>query len=658
MMEQLKQLVDKHEYISFDIFDTLLLRNIYHPTDIFKIMDKKIKNEYDIDNFYQLRIDSERNARTKVENGECTFDEIYSEMSNIFNNKQLEDIKNMELDLEYEFITVNPFMKEIFDYAYDNNKKIYLISDMYLSKDAITRLLSKANYREVDLYVSCEKRLNKGTGTLFEYVGKENNLDRSKWLHIGDNSYSDYQMPISLGIDAYNYKNVKEYDKSYIPQTIEESIITAIQFNNIYNGKEVNYWEKFGILNISPFYFGFSFWLYNLTKDKDNLFFLARDGYIFDKIYKLFPKTNTFTNYIYGSRKSIQIPSLYDCSTDYLTYMLTIKNDVVDSTIHLKDMFKTAELDYTNEKYLPIIRLFGFKSFDDVVNDKNYDDAKKLISSQIDDIKENLKPQRDLAIKYLNEEGMKNFDKINIVDVGWAGSIQYSIKKLLAKEVNGYYFGTINSNKTNAYSTMFGYYFDLDKKEEDKDEIINNIMMYELIFSAPHGTTSGYEEVNKKVKPILLPDDNNKIVETFQESALNTIKQYLEYYKYFEYVDKYFCTSRYRKFISEQNYDDMAHFAELSNDLVLGSDEKYPYVIRFKKDFVNKNYHKFNLLRSKSIWKNAYTIEDASKEEIENIVKKINRKNILKAKIKNFGRKFVPFGIRKVLLKIYRKNAK
>ena len=51
-MLALKQLIDKNNIISFDIFDTLILRNIFQPTDIFRILAKFAKDEFDIDEFF------------------------------------------------------------------------------------------------------------------------------------------------------------------------------------------------------------------------------------------------------------------------------------------------------------------------------------------------------------------------------------------------------------------------------------------------------------------------------------------------------------------------------------------------------------------------------------------------------------------------------
>ena len=41
-IDYLYKLVDSYDYISFDIFDTLIKRNVNHPTDIFEIIGKKV----------------------------------------------------------------------------------------------------------------------------------------------------------------------------------------------------------------------------------------------------------------------------------------------------------------------------------------------------------------------------------------------------------------------------------------------------------------------------------------------------------------------------------------------------------------------------------------------------------------------------------------
>ena len=151
-MLALKQLIDKNNIISFDIFDTLILRNIFQPTDIFRILAKFAKDEFDIDDFFQKRVEGEKKARDKVKNSEADFQEIYDEVEKLC-GCNIEKIKQMELQLEMEFSVINPYMMEIWKYASEQKKTIIFISDMYLSSDFIKKLLKKNGYKVEHLYV-------------------------------------------------------------------------------------------------------------------------------------------------------------------------------------------------------------------------------------------------------------------------------------------------------------------------------------------------------------------------------------------------------------------------------------------------------------------------------------------------------------------------
>ena len=274
MKNNIIELIDNNKVISFDIFDTLLLRNIYKPTDIFRILERIAKEKYNIDDFYNIRVESEKESRKEEDHYECHFDDIYNTVNKKINNKKIvESLKKEELKLEEKFLTFNPFMKEIYDYCISNNKEVLIIYDMYLDKEFIIKILKKFGYKNFTFYLSNVYKKNKGDASLFEVAYKDKKMDKTKWLHIGDSKHSDYDTPIKFGINAYNYKNVSTYTEieSY---SIFESIILGIQNNYLYNGLNIDYWEKFGVLNVSPIYFGFTKWLYDLTKNSDNLYFI------------------------------------------------------------------------------------------------------------------------------------------------------------------------------------------------------------------------------------------------------------------------------------------------------------------------------------------------------------------------------------------------
>lgn len=616
-MLALKQLIDKNNIISFDIFDTLILRNIFQPTDIFRILAKFATDEFDIDDFFQKRVEGEKKARDKVKNSEADFQEIYDEVEKLC-GCNIEKIKQMELQLEMEFSVINPYMMEIWKYASEQKKTIIFISDMYLSSDFIKKLLKKNGYKVEHLYVSNEYRKNKGSKELYELVGQELNCKKTNWLHIGDNEYSDYKQAKEFGINAYHYKNVSTYYEGTKELSISESVLIGIQNNYLYNGIQENYWNKFGAKNAFPIYFGFAKWLYDLTKEEDNLFFLARDGYIIKKIYDMFCKMdeNTiFTNYIYVSRKVLQLPLLGTMpELDKVIRQLTDRTEL-DGEITLREtLYKVGIRDMDKaEKYM---NAFGFLNLDEIVSPEKLYMAQNLIVKLSGEVRKYFSDKRKLLERYFEQEKVNCWNKLNVMDVGWKGSSQEVIEKILGKDVIGYYFGTADTLSRNKFCTMYGWIFDDWNPTTVASEVYRYINMYELLFSAPHGSTIDYKEENEKIIPVL--NDNvifNQVIKEFQETALELCKVAIKYNDYMDIINPVVATEQYRKFLEEKNEDDIREFEELTSDFLIGNSKNKSYVAKFEdilkeNEIQNNNLQHMRDEKDKVFWSGAYIIEN------------------------------------------------
>lgn len=616
-MLALKQLIDKNNIISFDIFDTLILRNIFQPTDIFRILAKFAKDEFDIDDFFQKRVEGEKKARDKVKNSEADFQEIYDEVEKLC-GCNIEKIKQMELQLEMEFSVINPYMMEIWKYASEQKKTIIFISDMYLSSDFIKKLLKKNGYKVEHLYVSNEYRKNKGSKELYELVGQELNCKKTNWLHIGDNEYSDYKQAKEFGINAYHYKNVSTYYEGTKELSISESVLIGIQNNYLYNGIQENYWNKFGAKNAFPIYFGFAKWLYDLTKEEDNLFFFARDGYIIKKIYDMFCKMdeNTiFTNYIYVSRKVLQLPLLGTMpELDKVIRQLTDRTEL-DGEITLREtLYKVGIRDMDKaEKYM---NAFGFLNLDEIVSPEKLYMAQNLIVKLSGEVRKYFSDKRKLLERYFEQEKVNCWNKLNVMDVGWKGSSQEVIEKILGKDVIGYYFGTADTLSRNKFCTMYGWIFDDWNPTTVASEVYRYINMYELLFSAPHGSTIDYKEENEKIIPVL--NDNvifNQVIKEFQETALELCKVAIKYNDYMDIINPVVATEQYRKFLEEKNEDDIREFEELTSDFLIGNSKNKSYVAKFEdilkeNEIQNNNLQHMRDEKDKVFWSGAYIIEN------------------------------------------------
>ena len=109
------------------------------------------------------------------------------------NKYEAQTLKNIEIDMEIRKCVPNSSIISIFKYAKSANKRIFIISDMYLSKLVIEKMLSKCNVSGYEkLYVSCECNCNKLSGKLFEYVLQKNNLNHREIVHFGDSIRADF----------------------------------------------------------------------------------------------------------------------------------------------------------------------------------------------------------------------------------------------------------------------------------------------------------------------------------------------------------------------------------------------------------------------------------------------------------------------------------
>ena len=131
LLDKIKSKIRKVKVVSFDIFDTLLVRPYIQPTDLFFHMEKA----YERPGFADERRDAERRTRIRhKELEDITFDMIYDEIDDEF-----KDMKQKEMDWEEMVLRANPELKQVYDYAKEQGKKIVIASDMYLPTKFIAR---------------------------------------------------------------------------------------------------------------------------------------------------------------------------------------------------------------------------------------------------------------------------------------------------------------------------------------------------------------------------------------------------------------------------------------------------------------------------------------------------------------------------------------
>ncbi len=284
--------------VSFDIFDTIIIRPYKNPSDLFKHMEYHFSE----DGFYKKRIEAEKRARQNSKSEEITLDEIYSNLPDKY-----QKLKTEEQKFEIQIASVNPYIKDLIDFANKQGKEIVFISDMYLDESVIRDILKKFNLDKYKIFVSSKIKKTKASGNLYDFVLNYLKITPSDMLHIGDNIKSDKIIPEYKGIrtfiiQRYNDVNNKRYLSDFDSRELNKSVMLSLLKFNLYRSN--NYWYNIGYCIGGPLANSFTnFIIEECSKNKlEELLFIARDGYVLRKVYETLDKDHLPTHYIYASR--------------------------------------------------------------------------------------------------------------------------------------------------------------------------------------------------------------------------------------------------------------------------------------------------------------------------------------------------------------------
>ncbi len=565
-LEQIKRRIANEEikYVSFDIFDTLVVRPFLNPTDLFSVVDKEFrkftKNSTGMD-FTKIRIFSEIQTRVKKEKEDkkcqdITLDEIYQTIEEEYHidKEILEKTKQKEIEYEIRFCTKRFTGFELYEMALALGKKVICVSDMYLPKDVIEKILNKNEYTELsNVYVSSELKITKAHTDLFKYVLEKEGIEAKEMAHIGDNYVSDYENPKKIGIqachlpkasDVFQDRNVTHNLSAMLTKSLPMwrdnrnslnflgircmmGIVANKYFDNPY--KSFNYTADF---NADPYligYYALGMYMLGLTKwmlddmqgkDYKKIVFMARDGYlpikcyeIMKKLYKNVPESD----YLYISRKAL-IPITVQTKLDLykLSEVINVTNHSPNDILkYIKDCITVKD----KKQFDEICKQHKIKMDEDFKIIENFD---RFISLVIDNLYDEEKQNKNLA-KYkeyfekMYEENSATFD------IGYSARPEMFLSNLLEKPIDTY-FCNINHSEALRHAQIGG--FKLKTFFDAKPTSTGHA--YEMLLSALAPSCIGYDVSGEEVKPIFEKYENTYTVEfairTMQSAAEDFVR--------------------------------------------------------------------------------------------------------------------------------------
>ena len=286
--------------------------------------------------------------------------------------------------------------------------------------------------------------------------------------------------------------------------------------------------EKIAYETVAPVLTEYTKWVLSDCHKKGlkKVYFLARDGYSLLHIANEICKQNNFDiecKYLYCSRYSLRIPS-YHLIGDEAFKKLFLKGYYYSAI----NIFKRAGL--SDKEISEFSKEFKIEGVNASMSEVEFEELTKKLSSS-DKFREKVlsisKNSFENAIAYFKEQGVFDSEEVVIVDSGWAGSMQRTLRQLLdgagyKGKIIGYYFGLVCKQKEEdgEYNT---YYFNCKKGLKRRIMFNNNV--FECMMSANHGMTMGYQKKNGKMQPIL-NDYENAEMQSIVETQIEFIKKF------------------------------------------------------------------------------------------------------------------------------------
>lgn len=521
--------IERKSVVSFDVFNTLVRRDVIHPEDVFGIIEQKLPAEFQIDHFKAKRVRAEQLARKKDPGHEVHLDEIYG----FFAVDAAVKKRLIEIECEEEIFisTQNIALKRIYDYCIREGKKVYFISDMYLPTETVEQILRKNGYTEGKLYVSSESRKMKKNGELFQLVVTQEAIHTSEWIHLGDSIISDYFQPKRLGLEALlieqNPKHFGYVDKRLIKKDQSyEQLITFI------NNRILSYTDPYMIIGygvLGPLLYGFSRWLEEKIPDEKQIVFLAREGALLQKAFSIVSDRPSI--YMHISRHAA-----YEAFLDHSPKpedALLGKIRVLKVICSKEEFARSCGL--SDEE---IATIFYENHIQKEELCPRLEDKKAVLDIIWPLVKKKTSGQYNMMEQYLQELGIKG--DCSVVDVGWRGTIQAILDGLgfvmdgKTVKWDGYYMGC-REYKTNDSASYYqhidkqGYLFDSSQNRRNQDTVSNSVSFFELLFLSTEGTTKHYtEDTEGHVVPVLGQPDNPPVISCIIEKIQNAGIQFLE----------------------------------------------------------------------------------------------------------------------------------
>lgn len=479
--------INQYDVVSFDLFDTLIMRTVASVTDVYELVNSALTEKgVCIDNFVDKRIAAEKKLARVCAPTLC---QIYREVLNGSDVISAEEISDIEYGIDTQLIVPRYDMLGIISKINNDNKKVYITSDTYYSREQLQNTLSIVGVTGYEyILASCEYGTGK-TQDLFEELKRV--VGTNSILHVGDDVLADISSAKKHGIDAFHvYSGADLLDmtggfglykfQKNLADRIKIGMFVSSLFNSPFQFEtdkkiKVSDAKNIGNLFFAPILIDFVVWFRDKAQEDNitNILFGARDGYlikaIFEIMYPLLKSHYFFTSRISAIRAGIE---------------------------------NEADIIYVNDM-----------KFSGSVEDNLYTrfgiEAKTVTADEIDDCDSGLLKYKSEIMKSAfgkRKNNKRYIDSLNLddgdivfFDFVAKGTSQMFVERLFDNKIKGLYFMQLEPDNMKDKGLDIESFYSGDECKATANAIFDDYYILETILTSPEPSIDEFDENGKPV---------------------------------------------------------------------------------------------------------------------------------------------------------------
>jgi len=539
LIQAVERIIGDKDSVSFDLFDTLLVRRIHDP-DLVKLPTARYISRLARNRGVNLSWEKIQMRRDEIErehravtgqsfpDHEACYPRFMVELlQEIFQEKYspelLEMVTAYELKMENSMLVPRSAFKAWVADLARRGKRIFIISDMYLPATHLRDLVQHAGLLEFveDVISSADSFQAKASGTGYPLIAERFGLQYESWVHVGDNPISDGVRPAEHGIASFIIQDPGEDQRKSVVKRIYnysdgrrfwrgralQQVMAPLEGENI--ERSALYVDGYNF--IGPLIGMFLMEIAERCRKNGitKLFFLSREGWTFKKYWEaaipiIYPEAEWLpeVEYLYVSRMALagascaqaglrkasaDIAFLPPGNRDFRDVCRIFSLDADGFAAHLDRFGLSADtcLSHIHEGYEQENR----KRFEALLGDDEFQQ----------EVRKQSRAAGAAAEKYFTDIGLFTHEKVGLVDIGWLGTIQRWLFDTISHREDkprcfGFLFGATRGipYPEDDYNRIEGIVYDKNRFDLAASAIFYIRDLFEEACRAPHPTLNGY----------------------------------------------------------------------------------------------------------------------------------------------------------------------